>query len=159
MLLEQIEEGERLMNYLSDWGEAAVGLPGFMPRFPERRSPITFHQVNVDRSNVGVINTGRIETVHAAAGIVQQQGNAEVANALNELAEAVRASTEADEEAKARLLELLETLATEAAAPPESRKRTVFGAVLRDFGTAIGAFNGLSALWARYGPILESLLH
>ncbi|OFA15428.1 hypothetical protein A4U49_12945 [Acidithiobacillus ferrivorans] len=62
---QQLESSERMMNYLSDEMAASVGLPPMGPRFPPRPQPVVvagakLHNIHVNNSVVGTINTGSI---------------------------------------------------------------------------------------------------
>jgi hypothetical protein len=63
---QQIEMGERQMNFLLDQMDDIIGFPQSGPRFPIRRPPQTinlgagtFNNINVSNSTVGVLNTGK----------------------------------------------------------------------------------------------------
>lgn len=80
---------ERQMNYLTDYMDMVVGLPGLSPKFPERKNVtiggITLNNIKIDRSTVGVVNTGSIETVDSAVTVLKQSGDPQLAAAFLEL--------------------------------------------------------------------------
>lgn len=40
---EQLDDNERMINYLADQLEMVAGIPGLAPRFPPRQHPIAIH--------------------------------------------------------------------------------------------------------------------
>src|SRR5215831_8809922 len=67
----QLDQHARTMNYLTDLMEMQTGIYGFGPRFPTPKPPQQFVQnapvnvIKIDRSNVGVVNTGHVEKIEA----------------------------------------------------------------------------------------------
>ena len=61
---------ERTINYMSDHVDYTVGLPSSGPRYPERKTVnvggVTLHNISVNNSTVGVINSGSIGTIDTA---------------------------------------------------------------------------------------------
>lgn len=58
---QEIENNERMMNYLSDEITASVGLPPMGPKFPPRPLPVVvagakLHNIHVNNSVIGTIN-------------------------------------------------------------------------------------------------------
>ncbi len=90
----QSESYERQMNYLTSQMEAVVGLPGILPRYPERRRVIQAGAVNlnnftISNSQIGVLNTGTIQNVDATVTVLKSGGDTALATALTELAQAI----------------------------------------------------------------------
>src|SRR3972149_2740749 len=58
---------EREMNFLIGMAESTTGVYGVMPKFPQRQvvqlENMTLNNIKVDRSTIGVLNTGTIGTV------------------------------------------------------------------------------------------------
>lgn len=154
----QLDLCGRMFNYHTAEAEAALGVGGILPRFPERQviqgGSVTLNNIRLDRSVVGVLNTGTIETVDAAVtalGAAHEEG---VADAVKALAEAVAASTGATAEQKNQVLEILSVLATEATAPKEKRRSAAMRPLLQELSTHVGAIASLAPLWLQYGPVL-----
>jgi hypothetical protein len=151
----------RFLNYLSGQVDFTMGLPGFSPKIqvPEvhQVGSVTLHNVKIDNSNVGLVNTGSIQTVDSAVGVLRSHNEENGANALARIAEGIVQSEEISQDEKNRLLEQLSVISTEAAAPAPERRRAAMRPLLRDFGTAVGAINGLVALWAQVGPPILAL--
>jgi hypothetical protein len=110
--VRQQEMNERIINYPTDQMESIVGLPGISPRFPERRAIIhtggvTLNNIRVSHSEVGVLNTGNIQSVDATVTVLKTEGNAALAAAVTRLSEAVIKSAEITNNQKDQILELL----------------------------------------------------
>src|SRR5262245_56259644 len=76
---QQIENSERMMNYLSDEMAASVGLLLTGPRFPPRPRPLVLEgtklqNIHVNNSVVGTINTGSISNVDQSISALVQCG-------------------------------------------------------------------------------------
>jgi len=163
LTVAQNEMYERQINYLTDQMEVTVGLPGLFPRFPVRRPPqtvqtgdITLNNIKVDRSVVGVLNTGTIETVDSAVTALHQSGDDQLSAAIQELTQAVVNNNEVVAETKNKILEILSVVATEATAPKERRRLTVIRALLHELAGLMGGAAALGAVWDRIRPILEA---
>src|SRR5258706_533852 len=77
---------ERQHNLLMDDMDMISGIPSTGGRYPERRPPVmmnapTFSTIRIDRSNVGVVNTGSIESVQVSLTGIQRGGNPALAEA------------------------------------------------------------------------------
>lgn len=147
------------INYWSQHIDLATGMPGLTPKFPVRRSvyvgDVTLNNIRIDKSTIGVINTGTIGTVDAAITTLKQFGEQELAAAIQSLTEAVMSSTEASDEIRQQTVEILSILGTEAAAPKEQRRSTVIRRLLVDLATIISGVSSMAVLWQNYGPVIE----
>jgi len=75
------------MNYLTDMMEATVGLYGVLPKYKIRQpvvyqGPLTFHNIKVDQSVIGSINTGEVQRIDVAMSHIKTSGNEELVKAL-----------------------------------------------------------------------------
>lgn len=153
---------ERQMNYLSNYMDIMVGLPGLSPKFPERQTVaiggVTLNNIKIDRSTIGVVNTGSIETVDSVVTVLKQSGDSQVATAVLELSQAVLDSQALIADTKAKLVDILSLLATEVTAPKERRRSAAMRPLLQEIATHIGGVAGLADIWDRVRRILESAL-
>ncbi len=163
LIAEKNDMLERNMNYLTSMAEAQVGLPGLLPRFPERRvvktGDITLNNIKIDNSTIGVLNTGNIETVDVAITSLKQSGDQSVGTALLAVSEAILANAEINNELKNHLVEILSVLAAEATAPKERRRNTAMRPLLSELATLMSGIGSLSQLWDRYKGVFESVFH
>jgi hypothetical protein len=127
---QQIENAERQMNYLSDEMDAMFGVGPIGPRFPPRPAPVyvggtRLNNIHVSNSVIGTLNTGTIGSVDQSISALIQTAQAEVAQALKELTEAVAKSADLTINQKDEVLEALSVIAREAATPATQRKKSV----------------------------------
>lgn len=143
--------------------EAMVGLPGILPRYPERprivhTGAMTLNNIQVSNSQIGVLNTGTLENVDATVNVLRSEGNPELAAAVLALAQALVATTELSNVKKNQALELLGTLGEEAAAPREKRKPSVIRALMTELSGILGGIAALSGFWEATKVLVEKLL-
>ncbi|MDE2059349.1 MAG: hypothetical protein KGL31_00670 [candidate division NC10 bacterium] len=160
LITMQNEMLERQMNYLTDYMGMIVGLPGLGPRFPERKSVtiggVTLNNIKIDRSTIGVVNTGSIETVDSAVTVLRHSGDPQLATAILELSQAVLNSSALIADTKAKIVDILSVLASEATAPKGRRRLAAIGPLLQEIATLVGGAAGLAEIWDRVRPILEA---
>lgn len=132
MLAIQNEQLERLMNFFMDQADAATGIPGGLPRFPQRRinvvqgANVTLNNIHVSGSNIGVLNTGNLQMVDSAITVLGQNPHTrDVSAAISKLANAVAQAEDLSPDSKNEAMEMLSTVATEATAPKEKRRNVV----------------------------------
>jgi len=151
---------ERQINFLSDQMYDTVGLPRTGPRYPERKvihmSGVTLNNIRVDKSTIGVLNTGTIQSVDTAVTTLQQSGEERLSQAILQLAQAVLANTEVQNERKNDIIEILSILSAEATAPKERRRSKAMRPLLQQLAKLVSMAMGLAELWKRVRPILES---
>jgi len=162
VMLQQQEMYERQINYLTSEMESVVGMPGILPRFPERRpiihtGGITLNNIHVSNSEVGVLNTGTIENVDATVTVLKTEGNMELAEAVTALSEAVIKSREIADNDKNKILELLSSLSEEALAPKEKRKTAVAKILLSELSDMLGGITTISAIWGKATGIFHQI--
>src|SRR5947208_537253 len=75
----QMDMQTRHLNFLTGAMESQAGVPsGTLPRYPERSvvhlEGVTLNNIRIDRSTVGVVNTGTIGLVDSAVTALRQAG-------------------------------------------------------------------------------------
>ena len=155
----QNEMLERQINYHSDLIDYTIGLPPSGPRFPVKKTVnlggVSLHNIKVDNSTVGVINTGNIETVDVAVSALHSEGKKEFAEALNQLATAVIKSTELQDAAKNQIIELLSLIAAEATAPKERQRKGAMKALIAQLKDFLSISATMTQLWEKWGPTIQ----
>lgn len=157
---QQTAEHEREINYLTAQMESTVGLPGILPRYPERGQPIsmkgvTLNNIHISKSHVGVINTGTIESVDATITVLKQSGSQEIADHLTRLTKKVVASNDVTNKAKNEVLEMLSVIGSEAVAPKERRRGAVVKAMIKELSLLLGRVVALNKLWEQAKSAFE----
>ncbi len=150
------------MNMLMDMAEAISGVRGVMPRIPRRTlavpgGNVTFNNIKIDNSSIGVINTGTIGQVDTAIGALKQSGDGDAAEALKGLTEAIVTNTELTTEAKNEVLDILSVLSSEATVPSDSRRSAAMRPLLDQIGSVLNLVTSAANAWAQYGPAIEQL--
>jgi hypothetical protein len=151
-----------LINYLTQMSEAAVGIRGVLPKFQVPRPVVhadvlTFHNINVDRSVVGSINTGEVQQIDVAIEHVRASGDEGLVEALKEFTEAVIAEAQLNVELRNEIVEQIAFLASQAALPKEKRRPSVGKAVMVGVKDAISGVAALVTLWERFSPLFAGL--
>jgi len=147
------------VNFLIGQMEAVSGIYGLFPRYalPEpiiHQGPMNFHNIKVDRSVVGAINTGNVKRIDVALDNIQaNSGDASLQQALKEFTEALLNEASLTAAAKNEILEQLAVVAGQAAMPKESRSWGILKALVTNIGTQV-ATTGLAVLWDAIRPML-----
>lgn len=141
------------VNFLLDQAEATTGLHGVTPRYKITKpvihqGPMNFHNIKVDNSVVGAINTGMVGQIDVALDHVQvESGSAEVLKAaLKEFTEGTLREESLTNEAKNEILEQLAFLTTEITKPKQARVVVVLKALAESIAVKV-ATTGLADLW------------
>jgi hypothetical protein len=149
-----------LLNFLTAEMEMTVGVPGLFPRMQVPQTVIhaghTFHNIKVDRSVIGAINTGVVENLDVAMTNIRAGGDEELVDALRQMTEAVIRTADLATEQKNEALDHLAVIAEQAARPKERRSIGALKAVIAAFERVILTSAALLALWQQFGkPILD----
>ena len=159
--MSQQREGlERQMNFLLDSMDLISGVPLGGPRFPEKdiiqiQNP-TFHNIKIDKSTIGVLNTGAIQNVDSAVSVLHDLGDKNLSEAILKLTQAILSNTEIHKDTKNDAIEILSLLADEATAPKGKRRSKAMKPLLSQLSNLVSIGSGLSTIWERVKPILES---
>lgn len=116
--------------------------------------------INISDSTIGILNTGEMEDIHSVSVNVsnlRESGHDEVAEALEQLTEAVAKSDEIAAETREAILEQLEELSRQAALEPEKRfKSGVIKALMVGISSGIGTAGALAEVWSTWGPTIRT---
>jgi hypothetical protein len=159
---QQIENSERMMNYFSDEIDSTFGLPPMGPRFPTRPRPVVLagtklHNIHVNNSVVGTINTGSIGTVDQSISALVQSGEPELAKAIKALSEAILQSGDLTKNQKNELIESLSAISKEAASPKQARQNTVALSLLDKAMKITGLANDITDVCQKWWPVLVAV--
>lgn len=151
------------MNFLMAQAEAMTGLYGISPRYEMpapviQQGPMNFHNIKVDRSVVGAINTGEVQRIDVALSHISLLGNEELHGALSQFTEAVIASTAISPESKNEILEQIAAIASESLLPKAKRRPGVVKAILAAVSGAVSTIADLASLWGKLEPLLHKIL-
>jgi hypothetical protein len=122
----------------------------------QRVNPPTIH---IQNSNVANLNLGsQIGTINAAIQSISARGDAEFANAIERLTQAVLSESSLRAAEQQEIMQVLSTIATEGAKKPNERSMGIVRAAVAWLPTAVSAANNLLTLWEKVGPIIRSHL-
>lgn len=156
---QQFENNERWINYLNDEMSSAIGLPPMGPRFPPRPQQVVvagakLHNIHVNNSVVGTINTGSIGTVDQSISALVQSGEPTLADAIKGLSEGILQSGDLTGNQKNELIESLSVISREAATPLETRQNTVAMALLEKAMKVTALANDITDVCQKWWPVL-----
>lgn len=152
----------RALNFMLAELDAHVGISGITPRYPERTAIIqtggvTLNNIHVSDSEIGVLNTGTIESVDNTLTVLKTEGNKELAASVTALSEAVIKAAELSNHQKDQILELLGSLSEEAVAPKEKRKLAVVRALIAQLSGILGGIESLRNVWELASSIFQQV--
>ena len=159
---QQLENHERMLNYLSDEMEMATGVFLGGPRFPPRPRPVhvgdmRLNNISVNNSVVGSINTGSIGSLDQSISVLVQLSEPGLAHAFKELSEGILKSNDLTGNQRNELIESLNIIAKEAATPPDQRQNTVALALLDRVQMITSIATDISDLCQRYWPVIAAV--
>ena len=159
------EYAERVFNMVADLANAGPGgelAP--VPKFPGRIPKVTFHSgemttnhIRIEKSNVGVLNTGTIHSLDNAIGCLKNEGGSKTAEAFKCIAEKTTEAHGLDTDSRNKILEFLSVLSSEAVAPKDHRKKGPMLTLLRELGNLCKKAKDLHDLYQQYAPLLFDL--
>lgn len=155
----QTENYERQINFYSDEVDHALGFPPSGPRFPERKAihvqGTTLNNIKINNSIVGSVNTGTIGSLDIAITSIKKN-DANFAEALTKLSEAVLKSALLSNENKEEILEIMSALASEKEAPKERQRKNLSKTLYSRLQELVGLASDLGSIWAQWGPIIAA---
>lgn len=148
---------ERMMNYLMDEAEWAVGIPLHSPRFPEPKAPVHMHNptlnsVNINNSVVGAINQGSVESMNVSLSNITQS-NSKEAQLIKSFTELLLQSEELQKEQKEEILDQLVFLTNQLTKPKEQRQHKLISTMVGGITTALKGTKFLLELWLAFNGI------
>lgn len=155
----ELENNERMVNYLSDEMASQVGLPPIGPRFPPRPRPvhvggIKLNNISVNNSVVGTINTGSIGSVDQSISALIQVGKPQVAEAIKVLSESILRSGDLTQNQKKELVDIISVVAKEAATPADVRRDGVALTLLEKAGKITDLANDMTDVCQKWWPVI-----
>lgn len=161
--IREIEMIERESNFIIDQIEGVCGVYGALPRYPERRTVIqsggvTLNNIHVTNSEIGVLNTGAVQTIDSTLTVLKSEGNSALAVALQKLSEAVIRASDLTNNQKNESLELLGAMSEEAVAPAPKRKLAVVKAMLAQMASTLAGVASVASAFEDAKAAISALL-
>lgn len=151
------------MNYLEDYMQWVVGLTSTPPRYDATQihstintGDVVLNNISVDRSVIGVVNTGNVEKIDSAITIMKQSGEEDLSEAIQRLSEAVLTNQEADSELKKEILDILNVLSSQAVMPVENRSSSAMQILIKRLGNLYNSIKPLKEIWETLSKIIEN---
>jgi hypothetical protein len=116
---------------------------------------LTLHNIRVDRSTVGAINTGEVAKIDVSITVLEQAGNKDVSEALRILAQAVVDASGMSDESKSQTLDQVGYLSEQAAAAAKDRKPGMIKAACAALTQVATTTTTLATAWNAVAPILH----
>jgi len=151
---------ERQIDRLTDDMEMISGISLRPPR-PQpiiHQGPVTTNFIHVDRSVVGSINTGTIQSLNVSLEKISLGGSDALSRCVKNFTEAVTAESSLTPEAKNSVVEQLAFVLEETQKPANTRKKSVALSAVKDIGMIVSTMNALHTLWQAISPHLVGLL-
>lgn len=129
VLATQMAQNMAMMNLAAEEMDFIAGFGRKSPRVQipipthVHRGTVYFHNIRVDRSIVGAINTGEVQSIDVALDRVRQITSEPAADALRVLTEAVLTERSLSDAAKRELIEQVSFLTHQATLKPEEQKQ------------------------------------
>jgi hypothetical protein len=128
-----------------------------LPRVPFIGDTLTLNNINVNSSNIGAINTGTVQNLDASITVAKTQGQPDLAEAVNKLAQAVIDNTEINDAMKNEIAEQLVFLMSQVTAKPEDRSKGMIRSILNGLKSSISVTAGLLTIWDKVEPLLHAV--
>lgn len=128
-----------------------------IPAPPRMGDNLTFNNINVTDSNVGMVNTGTIqkfEHLDASVSVFQQHGDDALAEALRDFTQRLW-DGDLEPTLKEEIAQHVEYLAAQAQAEPERRSMGVARSVVRGVSETLRETASLAGAWTTLQPLLE----
>ena len=131
----QVAMLDRQADRALDDMEMATGVP-LRRRVPARPAPVivqgaSFHHINVQNSQVGVVNSGSLQQVDTAVSVIQSGGAQQLADALTTLTEFALRNAGLSDAQRAEAIEILSSVGAEVSVEKPNRKAGVARTLLR----------------------------
>lgn len=111
-------------------------------------------------ANIAMLNAGQmanVESINQNIGALAESGNEQFAEAIKQITEAVVAlQDEIDSAERTEILEILESVSTQAALPSEQRQKGVVKALLTGLASALTATGSLAEIWSTWGAGIKT---
>jgi hypothetical protein len=147
------------INYLTEQMEAVTGIYGALPRYRisqpiVQQGALTFHNIKVNNSVVGAINTGNIKNIDIAMSNIKTGGNEVLANEITKFTQAIIDDKKADEGLKNEILEHISFISTQCTLPKEKQKTSIVKVVLSAIEKSASRIAGWLTIWTTLQPLI-----
>ena len=119
---------------------------------------VTLNHINISNSNVGMVNTGKIqaESIDLSIDALIRGNEQELAKAIKDLTTATLQAQQVTDANRNEIIELLAHIAEESIKPPEYRKKSIIMSAISRVGELVSLADGLTKIWEHSSPIIKS---
>lgn len=153
-----------VINDLENSMDASIGLAPRRPmQIPPRnlihapRTTVNDHSIRIDRSTIGVLNTGTIGTLNASVSLLEKS-NPQDALQIKSLIEAISRNQELEQQARKGAIEQISYLLSQVSIPAVQRNNSVLKTILAAIGTTLSTSADLYTLWQAGQQVLIKYL-
>jgi hypothetical protein len=152
-----------LYNQALDDIDDIVGLPStggriYIPPPPAiNAGQTTYNNIQVDNSVVGAINTGNIEKLDVMMSVMRDANNQELADALQQLTQAILDTPDLQPNDKDFALEWLSFLSNQALTQETERQPTIGKTAIATLERILSNTGSIASIWSAVKPLLETL--
>ncbi len=170
MQSRMLEHQVREINYIKSVMESNVGVPyGTLPRYPLPQpkpktiiGDLVFNHIKVDRSAIGVINTGTIagnlQNIDASIGVLSQDPlYKDFVEAIQQISEATLTTQDASKDQQEAIIERLDMLLEQARQPREKRRSSIVKSVLKELREYAECIASLKMIWDAADPVITQI--
>lgn len=158
---QEFEQQARMINFLQDEMDEIVGLQSSsrieMPQPVVNKGNVTHNFINIDRSVIGSVNTGKINNLNQSMNNINNQVNPEIAKLLSLFTESMLTSQEINKEIKDDLLEEISFLSELLLAEKSLQKKSMLKRTIESIENTVSTAGTLLTLWQTINPILKTL--
>jgi hypothetical protein len=138
-------------------GNYSLHVSGQNARVNIATAPVALNNIKIDRSAVGTINTGNVQTINASMTTLRDAGRDDVGAALGALTEAIMGEASFDDPQKNELIEQVAFLGEQATSSRENRKLGLIKAAFGAVAQGAASVTSVAAAWQAAAPILKSV--
>ncbi|MFH0852463.1 MAG: hypothetical protein V1845_02585 [bacterium] len=158
MISRHLADLQKQEDSILDYVEMTTGVP-LRPSKPTpvmHQGNLTVNNLKIDRSNIGVVNTGTVNDINASITFIENTGNIKLANGLKNISEKIIESPNLEKLQKAEVLEQLSFIGNEIRVVPEKRNNSVIKSILKSISNILSISSDLTTLWLAFYPLVKS---
>jgi hypothetical protein len=118
----------------------------------------TFHNISVNNSTVGVVNSGHLHQVDSSISAISGSGDGELAKAFATLTSAVMQSAQLGAEGRKEIVAILSALTAEGMLPKEGRRPGVMRPLMSRLRELLGAAADVTTVVTPLIPVIATAL-
>lgn len=159
--LQQQNQLAAFINYLHDQMDEISGIQSYSRIRTTQpvlhQGDISYNAINVDRSIIGTINTGKIETLNQTMQNINNHVSPDVAKVLSLFAETMLKSQELSSTEKEDMLEELSFLSEQILTEKSQQKPGIIKRIIDSIQNKVQTIGTLNSIWNTISPVLKGI--